>query len=107
MESPTNMVKNPATNQPQVVEAGPPKVRPVLNNVVIPVSTDMIEKENAKFDRTLPPRPMNARLENYQEMELDFANEKPNKGIKERTRQFKLLKTKFRLKENRESKKIL
>lgn len=53
MDKPTSMVKNPAINQPYVVATGPPKVRPVLYKVVIPVMTDMIEKEKAKFDNTL------------------------------------------------------
>lgn len=57
MESPTNMVKTPARNQPKVMVTVPPNRRPVLYSVVMPVRTDMMEKEKAKFDKTLtfPP----------------------------------------------------
>lgn len=53
MEVPTAMVKAPATNQPKVMVAGPPKLRPVLQSVVIPVSTEMMENEKAKLASTL------------------------------------------------------
>lgn len=53
MERPTVMVKAPATNQPNVMVAGPPKLSPVLYSVVIPVSTEMMENEKAKLDSTL------------------------------------------------------
>lgn len=47
------MVNPPAINQPYCNETGPPKLRPVLYNVVMPVSTDMIENEKAKLENTL------------------------------------------------------
>ena len=53
MDDPTTMVKEPAINHPYTMDTGPPNLSPLLYSVVTPVSTDMIENENAKFERTL------------------------------------------------------
>ncbi|KAL4569383.1 hypothetical protein LXL04_025019 [Taraxacum kok-saghyz] len=48
---PTNIVNRPAISHPYTIVTGPPNARPVLYNVVIPVNTEMMEK-NPETDYT-------------------------------------------------------
>lgn len=46
-------MNTPATNHPYTRVTVPPNLKPVLYVVVIPVSTEMMEKEMAKLEKTL------------------------------------------------------
>ena len=49
MLSPTNIVKKLTTSQPLDMVAGPPLVSPYSKSVVMPVMTEMMEKETPKL----------------------------------------------------------
>lgn len=53
MDKPTNIVQQQANNHPYTILIVPPNLSPVEYRVVNPVSTDIIENENAKLDSTL------------------------------------------------------
>jgi hypothetical protein len=53
MASPTIVVKQPAMGHPYTIVTGPPNWRPVPYNVVMPVNTDMMEKDTEKLDNSL------------------------------------------------------
>ncbi|MFS8032817.1 hypothetical protein Hanom_Chr17g01562111 [Helianthus anomalus] len=49
-------VNRPATSHPYIILMGPPNMRPVLYNVVMPVITEMMENDTEKLASNLHMR---------------------------------------------------